>query len=63
MGAEGIKVDGPDMIGDAVRTAAASNKPTVIELMVTQELGDPFRRDALKKPVRLLDKYKGLTVD
>lgn len=63
MGAEGIKVDGPDMIGDAVRTAAASNKPTVIELMVTQELGDPFRRDALKKPVRLLDKYKALSVD
>ena len=27
--------------------------------MVTQELGDPFRKDALSKPVRLLDKYKG----
>jgi sulfoacetaldehyde acetyltransferase len=26
--------------------------------MVTQELGDPFRRDALSKPVRLLEKYK-----
>jgi sulfoacetaldehyde acetyltransferase len=26
--------------------------------MVTRELGDPFRRDALKKPVRLLQKYK-----
>ena len=63
MGAEGIKVDQPGMIGDALRTAAASGKPTVIELMVTQELGDPFRRDALKKPVRLLDKYKALSVD
>jgi sulfoacetaldehyde acetyltransferase len=62
MGADGIKVDSPDMIGDAVKTATSSGKPTVIELMVTQELGDPFRRDALKKPVRLLDKYKAYTV-
>jgi sulfoacetaldehyde acetyltransferase len=50
------------MIGDALRTAGASGKPTVIELMVTQELGDPFRRDALKKPVRLLDTYQVLSV-
>jgi len=25
----------------------------VIEMMVTRELGDPFRRDALSKPVSL----------
>jgi sulfoacetaldehyde acetyltransferase len=30
--------------------------------MVTQELGDPFRRDALKKPTRLLDKYRAYSV-
>ena len=29
----------------------------VREIMATQELGDPFRRDALKKPHRLLEKY------
>ncbi len=62
MGAEGIKVDRPDEIGDALRRAASSERPTVLEIMVTQELGDPFRRDALKKPVRLLDKYKAYTV-
>ena len=62
MGADGIKVDKPGSIGDAVATAIASNKPTVIEIMVTQELGDPFRRDALKKPVRALAKYKDYTV-
>jgi sulfoacetaldehyde acetyltransferase len=33
-------------------------KTTVIEIMCTRELGDPFRRDALSKPVRMLDKYK-----
>jgi sulfoacetaldehyde acetyltransferase len=62
MGAEGITVGHPGEVGDALKTAVASNKPTVLELMVTQELGDPFRRDALKKPVRALDKYKAYTV-
>jgi len=33
-------------------------KTTVIEIMCTRELGDPFRKDALSKPVRFLDKYK-----
>jgi sulfoacetaldehyde acetyltransferase len=27
-------------------------------MMVTQELGDPFRRDALSRPVRHLPKYR-----
>jgi sulfoacetaldehyde acetyltransferase len=62
MGAEGITVDKPDQVGDALQLAASSGKPTVLEIMATQELGDPFRRDALKKPVRMLDKYKGYTV-
>jgi sulfoacetaldehyde acetyltransferase len=62
MGAEGITVDRPDQVGDALRQATSSGKPTVLEIMVTQELGDPFRRDALKKPKRLLDKYKAYSV-
>ena len=62
MGADGIKVDHPGQIGDALTDAVACGRPTVLELMVTQELGDPFRRDALKKPVRLLEKYKAYTV-
>ena len=57
MGGNGIKIDEPDQVGDALREAVASNRPTVLEVMVTRELGDPFRRDALNKPVRLLDKY------
>jgi sulfoacetaldehyde acetyltransferase len=35
-----------------------ANKTTVVEIMCTRELGDPFRRDALSKPVRFLPKYK-----
>jgi len=58
MGARGVRVDAPDQVGDALREATASGRPTVLEIMVTQELGDPFRRDALRQPVRLLDKYK-----
>jgi sulfoacetaldehyde acetyltransferase len=58
MGAQGVRVDAPDQIGDALREATASDRATVLEIMVTQELGDPFRRNALKKPKRLLAKYK-----
>ncbi len=62
MGADGITVDHPDQVGDALRQAIANERCTILEVMLTQELGEPFRRDALKKPVRLLDKYKGYTV-
>ena len=27
--------------------------------LCTKELGDPFRKDALSRPVRFLDKYQG----
>jgi sulfoacetaldehyde acetyltransferase len=58
MGANGITVDHVDEIGDALRGAVKSNKPTVINLMLTQELGEPFRRDAFRQPKRLLAKYR-----
>jgi sulfoacetaldehyde acetyltransferase len=58
MGANGITVDHVDEIGDALRGAVKSNRPTVINMMLTQELGDPFRRDAFKQPKRLLQKYR-----
>lgn len=61
MGAEGIVVDKVSDVGPALRAAAkaqAEGRTTVLEMMVTAELGDPFRRDALSKPVRHLDKYK-----
>jgi sulfoacetaldehyde acetyltransferase len=61
MGAEGVRVESVSQVGDALRQACKAQKEgktTIVELMCTRELGDPFRRDALKKPVRLLDKYK-----
>ena len=58
MGAHGLTVEHVDEIGDALRGAVKSNKPTVINMMLTQELGDPFRRDAFRQPRRLLAKYR-----
>ena len=63
MGARGVRVDHPDQVGDALRDCLNSGEPCVLEAMCTQELGDPFRRDALKKPRRLLDKYRHTNVD
>jgi sulfoacetaldehyde acetyltransferase len=62
MGAEGIVVDKLEDVGPALKRAIDAQmkdgKTTVIEIMCTRELGDPFRRDALSKPVRFLEKYK-----
>jgi len=61
MGAEGLVVDQLSEVGPALRAACAAQqegKTTILEMMVTRELGDPFRRDALSKPVRYLDRYK-----
>ena len=62
MGAEGISVDRLEDVGPALKQAVDvqmnDGKTTIIEVMCTQELGDPFRRDALSKPIRYLDKYK-----
>jgi sulfoacetaldehyde acetyltransferase len=63
-GCEGITVDKLSDVGAALAQSVknqAEGKTTVLEMMVTKELGDPFRRDALSKPVRLLDKYKDYT--
>jgi sulfoacetaldehyde acetyltransferase len=51
MGADGHRIDRLADVGAALRAA-------VLEMMVTQELADPFRRDALALPVRHLDKYR-----
>jgi sulfoacetaldehyde acetyltransferase len=62
MGAEAIVVDKLEDVGPALKKAVDmqmnERKTCVIEIMCTRELGDPFRRDALSKPVRFLEKYK-----
>lgn len=65
MGAEGIRVDKLEDVGPILKKAIDmqmnEGKTTVIEIMSTRELGDPFRRDALSKPVRYLEKYRDYT--
>ena len=65
MGAEGVVVDNLEDVGPALIRAIDAQmndgKTTILEIMCTRELGDPFRRDALSKPVRHLDKYKNYT--
>lgn len=65
MGAEGVTVDTLADVGPALKHAIDrqmnDGKTTVLEIMCTRELGDPFRRDALSKPVRHLAKYRDYT--
>ena len=35
----------------AIKAQMEEGKTTIIEVMTNQELGEPFRRDAMKKPV------------
>jgi sulfoacetaldehyde acetyltransferase len=61
MGAEGVTIDKVGDVGPALRAACEAQKAgktTILEMMVTRELGDPFRRDALALPVRHLAKYQ-----
>ncbi|WP_115944153.1 sulfoacetaldehyde acetyltransferase [Amycolatopsis thermalba] len=62
MGADVLVVDQLDQVGPALRQAVDAQmndgRTTVLEIMCTRELGDPFRRDALSKPVRFLEKYQ-----
>jgi sulfoacetaldehyde acetyltransferase len=60
MGARGVRIEDYQEVGDAVKSAVASGKPTVIEAVIEggeKVLAEPFRRDALSKPVRHLARY------
>ncbi len=54
-GLEGVQVMTMDELTDALAKAVDdqmnNGKTTFIEILLNQELGEPFRRDAMKKPV------------
>ena len=56
-GLKGVQVSTMDALTDALNTAVKeqmnNNTTTFIEVVLNQELGEPFRRDAMKKPVRV----------
>ena len=53
-GLAGVQVHSMDELTEALDTAIKAQmagKTTFIEVLLNQELGEPFRRDAMKKPV------------
>jgi sulfoacetaldehyde acetyltransferase len=42
-----------DVLNQAIKDQMENNKTTLIEVLLNQELGEPFRRDAMKKPVQV----------
>ncbi|MEM1342194.1 MAG: sulfoacetaldehyde acetyltransferase [Pseudomonadota bacterium] len=54
-GLKGVKVsrmeDTTEALREAVRAQLEENVTTLIEVVLNQELGEPFRRDAMKNPV------------
>ncbi|MEC2160966.1 sulfoacetaldehyde acetyltransferase [Virgibacillus halodenitrificans] len=61
MGALGYTIEKPEDIGPVVKEVLEQRKPAVLNIFVDgTQLAPPFRRDALKMPTRLLDKYKHL---
>ncbi len=63
MGAEGYRIDRPEDIREIVETAVKVQKPVVIDAIIdgtADVLAEPFRRDALRMPIRHLPKYRHL---
>ncbi len=55
-GLKGVQVRNMDALRDALAEACAAQgagTTTFIEVILNQELGEPFRRDAMKKPVQV----------
>ena len=56
-GLEGVEARTMDelteVLNKAIKDQMENGKTTLIEVMLNQELGEPFRRDAMKKPVRV----------
>jgi sulfoacetaldehyde acetyltransferase len=56
-GVHGVAVSSMDELTDelakAVKRQMEDKETTFIEILLNQELGEPFRRDAMKKPVQV----------
>lgn len=58
MGALAIRVESENQIGPAINEAIKANRPAVIDLLINSKvLSEPYRRDALRMPNRVMDRY------
>lgn len=58
MGAHGVSVDKAEDIGPAIQAALKVDRPSVVEVHIDPDvMNEPYRRDALKMPLRVTDKY------
>jgi sulfoacetaldehyde acetyltransferase len=61
LGADGYRCHSANDVRNAVSSAMKKQSAgvvSVIEVLCSEQLGEPFRRDAMKQPHRVLDKYK-----
>ena len=61
-GLKGIQVKTQEELTKALKESCKAQKEgntTFIEVVLNQELGEPFRRDAMKKPVKVAGINKG----
>jgi sulfoacetaldehyde acetyltransferase len=64
MGAEGYRIEDPKDVNEVVAAAVSSGRPVVIDAIIdgaAEVLAEPFRRDALRPPVRHLPRYRHLS--
>ena len=55
-GSKGVEVKTPSELTEAIKTSCVEQQKgitTFIEVILNQELGEPFRRDAMKKPAHV----------
>ena len=55
-GSKGVEVKTPSELTEAIKTSCVEQQKgitTFIEVILNQELGEPYRRDAMKKPVHV----------
>src|SRR5690606_15847860 len=58
MGALGVRVEEASQIGPALSDALKTDRPLVIDIILdSKELSEPYRRDAMRTPNRVLPKY------
>lgn len=64
MGAYAVSVDRVEDIASAIQKAMQVDRPSVVEIHVDSGvLNEPYRRDALKHPVRVTEKYQQFSSD